>query len=313
MSSACAAHAAEGVNTDYPTRVVRVVVPTSPGGIVDSTTRLVVQRIIEGTGKTLVVDNRPGASNNIGTELVARAPADGYTVLSATLPLVVNPSIFAHVPYNVETDFAPISQLVAAPYVLVVRPKLEVQSVKELVALSKASPRGLNFSSGGTGTNLHMAAELFRARTGVRMTHVAYKGGGPALIAVINGEADLSFPSLAQALPQAKGGRIRILAVTTARRAAILPDVPTMSEAGVLDYTFSSWVGMLAPAGTPAAAIGWVNAQIAKALARPDLARKLTADGTEIVASSPSEFHALLAAESARWARVVKASGIKID
>ena len=290
---------------------VRIIVPTSPGGLLDLVTRILAQKMTEVTGQNVIVDNRPGASNNIGMELAARAPADGYVVLNATLPLVANPSLFDKLPFNVERDFAPVSQLVAAPYVVVVHPSVPVRSIKELIALARAKPGTLNYSTGGNGTNLHMATELFKNQTGINIVHLAYKGAGPALTALLAGEADLSFPSLGPAMPHIKAQRLRALAITSANRSPLLPDVPTVAESGVRDYTFTSWTGVLVPAATPPAVVTALNAHIVKSMRSPDVVSRLSADGTEVVASSPEQFRALIKSELSRWAAVVKASGMK--
>lgn len=295
----------------YPSKPVRLIVPTSPGGIIDIVSRLVGQKLTEVTGQIVVIENRAGASNNIGTEYVARAPADGYTLLSATLPLVVNPALFEKLAFNVERDFAPVSLVVSAPYVLVAHPSLPAKSVKELVALARAKPGALSYATGGSGTNLHIAAELFALQAGVKLLHIPYKGGGPALASVIAGETALSFPSLGAVLPQVNAGRLRAIAITSTQRSALLPKVATIAEAGYSDYAFTSWVGVLAPAGTPNAIVTTLNAQIVKAMRNPVVIERLAADGNEVVAGSPEQFAALIKTELARWAKVVKASGMK--
>ena len=210
---------------DFPVKPLRIIVPTAPGGIVDLVTRLLGQKLTELTGQIVIVENKAGASTNIGMEFVARAPADGYTLLSTSLPLVVNPSVFAKLPFNAEKDFAPVSLIAAGSYALVVHPSVPARSLRELVAAAKTHPGKLNYSSGGNGTNLHIAAELFRIQAGINIAHVPYRGAGPALAAVVGGEADLSFPSLGAALPQVNAGRLRALAVTGSERAPLLPNV----------------------------------------------------------------------------------------
>jgi tripartite-type tricarboxylate transporter receptor subunit TctC len=295
----------------YPSKPIRIIVPTSPGGIIDIVARMVGQKLTEVTGQIVVIENRAGASNNIGTEYVARAPADGYTLLAATLPLVVNPGLFEKLPFNVERDFAPVSLVVSAPYVLVAHPSLPAKSVKELVALAKAKPGALSYSTGGSGTNLHIAAELFALQAGIKLLHIPYKGGGPALGSVIAGEAALSFPSLGAVLPQVNAGRLRAIGITSTQRSPLLPQVPTIAEAGYPDYAFNSWVGLLAPAGTPANIVAALNTQIVKAMRNPAVIERLAADGNEVVAGSPEQFAALIKTELVRWAKVVKASGMK--
>ena len=295
----------------YPAKPIRMIVPTSPGGIIDIVSRLTGQKLTEVTGQIVVIENRAGASNNIGTEYVARAPADGYTLLAATLPLVVNPALFEKLPFNVERDFAPVSLVVSAPYVMVAHPSLPAKSVKELVALAKAKPGALSYSTGGSGTNLHIAAELFALQAGVKLLHIPYKGGGPALASVIAGEAALSFPSLGAVLPQVNAGRLRAIAITSTQRSTLLPKVPTIAESGYPDYAFTSWVGVLAPAGTPSEIVAALNAHIVKAMRNPAVIERLAADGNEVVAGSPEQFAALIKTELARWAKVVRASGMK--
>jgi tripartite-type tricarboxylate transporter receptor subunit TctC len=306
-------HGAGVCAQDYPVKSVRVVVPSPPGGITDLVTRIVTTKMIELSGHTVVVDNRSGASTNIGMEAVARAPGDGYTLLANTLPLVVNPSVFKKLPFNVQRDFAPVSQLTSAPYVLVTHPSLPVKSMKDLIVLGRTHPYQLNYSSGGAGTNLHMAAALFEILARVPMTHLPYRGGGPALTSVVAGEAGLSFPSLATVLPYVRAGRLNALGITTVTRSPLLPEVPTIAETGVKHYEFTSWVGVLAPASTPPHIVNAAHALFVRAIRSPDVAARLKSDGTEIVASSPAEFGAYLKEEIARWARVVEVSGIKPD
>ncbi len=298
---------------DYPNRPVRMIVPTSPGGLLDTVIRPLGQKMTELMGQTVVIENRPGASTNIGTEVVARATGDGYTLLSNTLPLVVNPSLFPKLPFNVEKDLVPVSLLVAAPYVISVHPSVPAKSITELIALAKARPGVLNYSSGGNGTNLHVAAELLKNLTSIKMTHIPYKGGGPALASIIAGEADLSIPSLAAVLPQVKAGRVRALAITSSKRSALVPDLPTVAEAGVPGYEFTSWIGILVPASTPPAAVAALNGYIVKALRAPELSGRFGREGMEVIASSPEQFGTHLKTELARWSKVVKDSGMRAE
>ncbi|MDB5811418.1 MAG: hypothetical protein JWN94_3540 [Betaproteobacteria bacterium] len=303
--------AAAAQTSDFPAKPIRVIVPTSPGGILDFVARLLGQKMTEISGQAVIVENRAGASNNIGTEYVARAPADGYTLLSVTLPFVVNPSVFEKLPFNIERDFAPISTLAAGTYVIVVHPSVPAKTLVQLIAAAKAKPGKLNYATGGNGTNLHIAGELFRIQTGVDIAHVPYKGAGPALTAVIGGEADLSFPALSPALPQVNAGRLRALAMTGSERTPLLPNVPTVAESGYPGYVFTSWVGILAPAATPPATVAALNSLVVKAMKSPGVIDRLAADGTTVIAGSPQEFQARIKSELARWAKVVKQSGIK--
>jgi tripartite-type tricarboxylate transporter receptor subunit TctC len=297
----------------FPSKPVKVIVPTSPGGIIDIVTRVVGAKASEFMGQSVIIENRPGASNNLGTEIAARSPADGYTMVSVTLPLVVNPSIFTKMPFDPQKDLAPVSRLVAAPYVLVVTPSLPAKSVKEFIALAKAKPGGLIYSSGGNGTNLHVAAELFNIMAGIKTTHVPYKGGGPALTSVISGETMASFPSLAAILPQVKSGRLRALGITTRKRSPLLPDVPTIAESGLKDYEFTSWVGVLVPAKTSPEIVAALNGWWVKAARAPEVIERFAAEGTEVIAGTPAEFADVIGKELTRWAKVVKQAGIKGD
>ena len=298
---------------NFPNRPVRIIVPVPPGGIVDVVVRLLAQKMTEVMGQSVVIDNRPGASTNIGTEMVARAPGDGYTLLSNSLPLVVNHTLFAKLPFDVVKDFAPVSLVAGASYVIVVHPSVPAKSVGELIALARAKPGLLNYSSAGNGSNLHVAAELFKNMSGTNLVHVPYKGGGPALTAILGGECDLSFLGLVAVLPQINAGRVRALAITSTARSPLLPDLPTVAEAGVPGYEFSSWVGILAPASTPANIVAALNEFIVKAMRAPDLSARFNKEGADVIASSPAEFAAYIGAELSRWAKVVKESGMKAD
>lgn len=295
----------------YPDRPIRVVVPTSPGGLLDSVIRPLGEKLTGTLGQPLVIENRPGASNIIGIEFVARSRADGYVLLGSTLPLVVNPSLFPKVPFDAEKDFVPISLLVASAYVVSVHTSVPVKSVKELITLARAKPDALNYSSGGNGTNLHIAAELLMSLTGITMTHLTYKGGGPALLALVSGEADLSIPSVAAVLPQVKAGKIRAIAVTSIKRSALLGDVPTVAEAGVPGYEFTSWIGLLAPAGTPNDIVTKLNQHIVTALRSSDLSTRFARTGMDVIASSPEEFRHYLHAELVRYAKLIEKRGLR--
>lgn len=234
----------------YPSKPLRMVMPFPPGGSLDVVARPLSQKMGELMGQQVVVDYRVGASGNIGMENAARAAADGYTMVINTLPLVVNPSMYKKLPYDVVKDFAPVSLLAAAPFVLVVHPSVPAKSVKELIALARSRPGKLNYASAGNGTNLHVAAELFKHLTHTDVVHIPYKGGGPALTAVLGGESDLSFLGVVPASPHVKAGRMRALGITSLKRSSVLKDVPTIAEAGVPGYEFASWYGVLVPAGT---------------------------------------------------------------
>ena len=297
----------------YPSRPIRMIVPYPPGGSLDITMRVVAPRMSEIIRQNVIIDSRPGADGIIGTELAAKAPADGYTVLIHAVPLVVNPSLRRKLPYDVNRDFVPVSLLTASPLVLVVNPSVPAKSVKELVAIGKRSPGKLTYASAGNGSNLHMAAELFNNLAGTRMLHVMYKGGGPALVAVLSGEVDLSYLNIAAIIPYAKSGRLRALGITSEKRSPLIPDVPTIAESGAPGYEFTAWAAALVPAGTPGNVVTALYEAFAKALHSPAAEKRFAEQGTVIVASPPDEFARFFKAELAKWARVVKETGIKAE
>ena len=298
----------------YPHQPIRIVVPVPPGGATDIMARAVAQRLTEAWNAQVFVDNRPGAGGNVGAELVAKAPSDGYTLLMGTVGThAINGSLYPRMPYDAMKDFAPIVLVAAVPNVLEVNPALPVNSVAELIAYAKANPGKLNFASSGSGTSIHLSGELFKVMAGVQMTHVPYKGSAPALTDLMGGQVQLMFDNLPPSLPQIKAGKLRALAVTTATRAPALPDVPTIAEAGLPGYESSSWFGLLAPAGTPRDIVVKLNAEIAGWLATPEAKEKLTAIGAIAMGGSPEDFAKHIAAETTKWAGVVKASGAKVD
>ncbi|MDB5921143.1 MAG: LacI family transcriptional regulator [Betaproteobacteria bacterium] len=296
----------------YPSRPMRVVIPNPPGGTLDIVARILAPKMTELSAQPVIIDNRPGADTIIGTEIVARAPPDGYTMVLQTVPLVTNPALFKKLPFDV-SDLAPVSLMVAVPFVLVVNNSVPAKSVKDLIALAKAQPGKLSYASAGNGSNLHVAAELFSNLTGTKMLHVQYKGGGPALVAVLGGEVNLCYLSIAAAAPHIKAGKLRALAATGQQRSAVLPDLPTIVESGVPGYEFTTWVGALVPRATPATTVSALNGLIVKAVRAPDLTARFTDQGADIIASSPAEFAAHIKMELARWAKVVKESGIKAE
>ena len=298
---------------EFPTKPVRLVVPVPPGGSVDVMARIVSPKWGEIMGQNVIVDYRPGANTIVGSEHVARAAPDGYTLLINTLPFVVNPSLYPKIPFDPERDFAPVSLLGSSPFVLVVHPSVPARSVQELIALAKAHPGKLNYSSAGNGSNLHVAAELFKNLTGTNIVHVPYGGGGPALIAMLNGETGVSFLSLVAVTGHVANGRMRALGVTSAKRSTVMPNLPTIAEQGVAGYDFGAWFGVYAPAATPAPAIRTLNEAITRALRDPVVAERFAKEGAEIVASSPDGLARHLKAELALWAKVVKSAGLRIE
>jgi len=295
----------------YPARPVRVIVPQSAGGSTDLVARAVGQRMADNLGQPMVVDNRPGAGSINGTDIAAKATPDGYTLLIVAASFTITPNIRKKVPYDVVRDFTPISQLVTLPHILVVHPSLPVKSVKELIAMAKAQPGVLNFASSGIGTSTHMATELFMYLTGTKMVNIPYKGGSPGMTALLGGQVQLYFAAISTAIPHVRSGRLRPLAVSTAKRSVVVPEYPTMQEAGVPGYEHASWVGMLAPDKTPRAVITQLNREAIKVLQMADVKTLLLRSGVETLGSSPKEFDSLIRTEVAKWARVVKAAGIE--
>ena len=298
----------------YPTKPIRLVVPFPPAGATDLIARAVAQKLGEVWGQSVVVDNRPGAGGNIGTELVAKAAPDGYTLEMGTVGThAINASLYAKIPFDHVKDFAPVILVAGVPNVLVVNPAVPANSVQELIAYAKANPGKLNFASSGAGTSIHLSGELFKVMAGVQMTHVPYKGSAPALQDLLGGQVQLMFDNLPPSLPQIKAGRLRALAVTSATRAPALPDVPTIAESGLPGFEASSWFGILAPAGTPPAIVAKINAEVAKWLASPEGKEKLASIGANAAGGSPEDFAQHIQVETAKWAKVVKESGAKVD
>ena len=300
-------------DAQYPERSVRLVVPYAPGGGTDLTGRLAGQRLTEALGKQFIVDNRTGGAGNIGTELVAKAPPDGYTLLIASLSNSVNVSLFPKLPINPVTNFDPVSLLVTVPMMLVVHPSLPVKSIQDLVALAKAKPGQLNYSSGGMGTANHVAGELFKYMAQVEIVHVPYKGGAPALSDVIAGQIHLIFGTMTMTRDFAKSGRLRALATTGPKRSAATPELPTIAEAGVAGYEVGAWYGLLAPVGTPKPIIGKLSEELARIVRIPEVRASLLAQGSEPAGSAPEEYARFLRAEIDKWAKIVKASGMRAD
>jgi tripartite-type tricarboxylate transporter receptor subunit TctC len=298
----------------YPTKPIRIVVPFPPGGATDILARDVAQKLTDAWGQSVIVDNRPGAGGNIGSELVAKSAPDGYTLEMGTVGThAINASLYAKMPYDNVKDFVPIILVAGVPNVLEVNPALPVNSVPELIAYAKANPGKLNFASSGNGTSIHLSGELFKAMAGVEMTHVPYKGSAPALQDLIAGQVQVMFDNLPPSLPQIRAGKLRALAVTSAARAPALPDVPTVAEAGLPGFEASSWFGLLAPAGTPPAIVAQINAEVGKWLATPEAKENLAKQGANAAGGTPEDFAKHIAAETAKWAKVVKASGAKVD
>lgn len=299
---------------DYPSKPLRFIVPFAPGGSTDLVARMLAQRLPEALGQAVIVDNRGGAGGVIGAELAARAPADGYTiVLGSPGPLTINPNLLARMPYDTLRDFSPITLATISPFIVVLHPSVPVRSVRELVALAKAKPGQLNFGSAGNGSVGHFSAEQFKSLAGVNLVHVPYKGAGPAVTDLVGGHLDLMFENLPTVLPHVRSGKLRALAVGTKKRSVLVPEYPTISEAGVPGYESSTAFGVLAPAKTPAAVIGRLNQEIVKILNSPDIRERLSAQGLEAAGGTPQQYAAHLREELAKYGRIVKVAGIKID
>jgi len=311
---ALAAPLASAQSATYPTKPIRLVVPFPPAGTTDILARAVAQKLSETWGQQVVVDNHPGAGGNIGSDIVAKASPDGYTLLMGTVGThAINPSLYAKMPYDHVKDFAPVILVAGVPNVLVVNPSLPVKSVPELIAYGKANPGKLNFASSGNGTSIHLSGELFKTMTGIEMTHVPYKGSSPALTDLMGGQVQLMFDNLPSSLSFIKAGKLRALAVTSAERSATLPELPTLAESGLPGFEASSWFGILAPAGTPKAIVDKINGAVAAWLATPEAKEKLLSQGAISAGGSPDAFAKHIASETAKWAKVVKASGAHVD
>ena len=310
LSVAAASVLAQG----YPDKPLKLVVPFPPGGPTDIVGRLVAQKLAEGIGQPVVVENRPGAGGTVGSTAVARAPADGYTLLyGSSSTLASAPSLYRDLAYDPRTAFAPISLVSRGPIIAAVNAQLPAKTLKDFIALAKSSPGRINYGSAGSGTPPHLAAELFKTVAGVDLVHVPYKGGGPAVSDLAGGQVQVCFEGLPTLLPHIKSGKVRALAITGAKRDPALPEVPTFAEAGLPGYDANFWNGLVAPAGTPAEVIARLNSVLVQALATPEVHAALVRLGLEAAGTTPQQFGDFIAAEIDKWARVVKASGAKID
>ncbi|MGE5525765.1 MAG: tripartite tricarboxylate transporter substrate binding protein [Rhodospirillaceae bacterium] len=302
------AHAAQ----TYPTRSIRYVVPQAPGGSSDTLARVLAARLSEGLGQQVVIDNRPGATGIIGAELVAKAPPDGYTLLQVATSHATNPALGVKLPYDTLRDFAPIALLSQQPNVWIVHPSLPVRNIRELIAFAKPRPGQIDFASSGTGGSQHLAGELLNVMAGIKLEHIPYKGSPPALIDVLAGRVALMSSTLAPAMPHAKSGRLKALAVTSAKRSAAAPEIPTVAESGVPGYEAIAWQGLLGPAGTPPEVVQRLHAEVVKTLSQQDTRRQLAEQGYEPAGSTPGEFARFTRTEIEKWSQVVKSAGINI-
>ena len=309
----CSLYGNEVPAQQYPSKPARIIVPFGAGGPADIYARYLAQRLQEPLGQSFVIDNRPGAGSIIGTDLVAKSTPDGYTLLLMSNTHTVNESLVPKKPFALMKDFVPIAPINYSDLVLVVHPSVPAKSIKELIALAKAKPNGLNYASSGTGTPYHMAGELFKSMAGVQIVHIPHKGSGEARTSVMSGQVEIMLDAITTMAPMARAGRVRALGTTGAKRSTVLPDVPTISEAGVKDYEATIWLGIMAPAGTPKPIVDRLNAEIGKIVARPDVKKAWNEQGAEPMAMTPAEFEKFLNADIAKWAHVVKVAGVKPD
>jgi tripartite-type tricarboxylate transporter receptor subunit TctC len=311
LLASAAAFAADG---PYPQRPIRFIIPQSPGGASDTVGRIVAQKLGDQLGQQIVADNRPGATGNIGHELVAHATPDGYTMLLTAPNLVTSPILYAKVPFDPVRDYAPITQMTQTPNVWIVYPAYPAKSMKELIEIAKTKPGGVDFSSSGNASTQHLAGELLNVMTGIQLVHIPYKGGGPALIDLMGGRVPVMSSTLPSAVPHIKAGKARALAVTSSKRSLALPEIPTVAEAaGLPGYEATTWQGLLFPAGTPKTIVDRMQGETVKVLALPDVSTRLRDVGYEPVGSTPSEFAAYIKAEIAKWTKVIKGAGIKAE
>jgi tripartite-type tricarboxylate transporter receptor subunit TctC len=298
---------------NYPAKQIRVIVPFPAGGPTDAIARTIGQKLSETWGQPVIVDNRPGAGGNIGTELAAKSPADGYTLFIGTVANAINQSLFAKLPFDFVRDFAPVTQNYVTGLILAVHPSLPAHSVKELIALAKAHPGQLSYSSSGVGGTPHLAGELFNSMAGVKMVHVPYKGSAPAMADLLGGHIQLTFDNMLTVLPQVKAGKLRGLAVTMATRSPLAPELPTVAEAGLKGFEVKSWNGVVVPTGTPKEIIARLNGEIVRILRQPDLREKFLVQGVELVPTTPEEFGAFIKQDIAKWAKVIQLSGARAE
>jgi tripartite-type tricarboxylate transporter receptor subunit TctC len=298
----------------YPAKPITIVVPFAAGGTTDILARVIGQALTKDLGQSVIVDNRAGAGGNIGAQFAAKSPADGYTLFMGTVGThAINQSLYKKLPFDPIKDFAPLTRVAMVPNLLVANPAKPYKNVKELIAYAKANPGKVNFGSSGSGSSIHLSGELFKAMAKVDMVHVPYKGSAPAVTDLLGGQIDVMFDNMPSAIQHVRNGRLRPLAVTTARRSPELPDVPTVAEAGVPGYEATSWFGMFAPAGTPAPVVARLNAALAKVLADPEVKKKLAEQGAEPYSEKPEQFAEFIRQETAKWSKVVKDSGASVD
>ncbi|HKA41339.1 MAG TPA: tripartite tricarboxylate transporter substrate binding protein [Burkholderiales bacterium] len=297
----------------YPVKPLRLIVPFPPGGGTDTIARIVAVKLSDQLGQQVVLENRPGGGANIGAEVAAKSPPDGYTLLIATITNAIGQTLYSKLNFDLAKDFSHVTLLATTPHVLVVHPSVPVRTVGEFIAFAKVKPGQLAYSSSGSGSAAHLAGEYFSSLTGVKMVHVPYKGGGPSMIALVGGEVSACFATMPSAVSYVRNGRLRGIAVTTARRSPSMPDLPTIEEAGVAGYEAGSWYGLVAPAGTAKEIIGRLHAETLKLLKLPDVKDRLDNAGFEVLTSTPEEYAAFTRNEVAKWGKIVKATGLRAD
>lgn len=312
MLSVLLAHVGSATAQTYPARPIRIIVPYAPGGSTDVVLRILAPRLTENLGQQVLVENRPGAASVIGLDLVAKSPPDGYTVGVANIAYGANPTL-RKMPFDSEKDLVPVSLVSIVTMVLSVHPSVPARSVKQLIALAKAKPGSLNYGSAGNGSANHLATERFDQMAGIKMVHIPYQGGGPAVVSIVGGETAVLFATIPSAIQYFKTGRLIPLGVSRAERNSALPDIPTIAEAGVPGYEAIEWNGMMVPAGTPAAVINRLHQAVAKAAAIPEVKERVTSIGADLVATTPAEFNTFVKRELATWSKVVKEVGIRVD
>ena len=298
----------------WPVKPIKWIVPFAPGGTTDILARTIGEKLTVALGQPVIIENKPGAGGGVGADFTAKSPPDGYTIMGGTISThAINASLYKTLPYEPVKDFVPITMIARVPNMLVVNPEIPAKNVAELITLLKANPGKYSFASSGNGTSQHLSGELFKSMAGVDMQHIPYKGSPPALQDVVAGQVAMTFDNITTAWPLAKGGKLRALAVTTAKRSAIAPDIPTLSESGLAGYEVGSWQGVFAPAGTPAPVVARLNTEIVKIINMPDVKEKLIALGADPAGNSSDEFGGIVKTEIVKWAEVVKKSGAKVD
>ncbi|MPZ44327.1 MAG: tripartite tricarboxylate transporter substrate binding protein [Betaproteobacteria bacterium] len=311
LPAASAAEAA--LAQDYPTKPIRMVVAVAPAGPTDILARMIGQKLTDSWGQPVIIDNRPGGGQVIGTDIVAKSQPDGYTLLMSTNTFAVNPALFKRLPYDPQRDFTPITLVAEVPLILAIHPSVPASTVKELIAVAKARPGQLNYGSSGTSSSLRLAAELMQSMVDIQMVHVPYKGTGPATTALVGGHVQLMFTNPMVALSQVKAGKLRALAITSARRSDKIPELPTMSEAGLPGYTAGSWFGLMAPAKTSPATVDKLHGEVVRILRMPNVQELMAGSGANAIGNTPQEFSSYIRADMAKWAKVIRASGITAD